>query len=101
MFTIQAEDIVLLQQLLLQIQKHSVVLEHISLMKLLQEKDLRLKQELKKWDSDTKFLKYPMSELEQLNFILCRRNYCWKRSGAEYPLQSFNQDDIYNEYTEK
>ena len=67
MLTIQAEDIVLLQQLLLQIQKHLVVLERISLMKSSLEKGLRLRRELKNGIKIQRYSKYPMSALDPLN----------------------------------
>ena len=56
---------------------------------------------VKEWDQDTKILKISNVSIgsTQLGFFP-GETIRGKDSGAEYPLQSFNQDDIYNEYTE-
>ena len=56
---------------------------------------------VKSWDYDTNILKVSNVSIgsTQLGFFpgeIIRG----KESGAEYPMQSFSQDDIYNEYTE-
>ena len=56
---------------------------------------------VKNWDKDTNILKVSNVSIgsTQLGFFpgeIIRG----KESGAEYPLQGFSQDDIYNEYTE-
>ena len=56
---------------------------------------------VKEWDYDTNILKVSNVSIgsTQLGFFpgeIIRG----KESGAEYPMQSFSQDDIYNEYTE-
>jgi hypothetical protein len=56
---------------------------------------------VKAWDNDTNILKVSNVSIgsTQLGFFP-GEIIKGKESGAEYPLQSFNQDDIYNEYTE-
>ena len=56
---------------------------------------------VKAWDNDTNILKVSNVSIgsTQLGFFP-GETIKGKESGAEYPLQSFNQDDIYNEYTE-
>jgi len=56
---------------------------------------------VKAWDKDTNILK-----VSNVSIGSTQRGFSpgetirGKDSGAEYPLQSFSQDDIYNEYTE-
>ena len=56
---------------------------------------------VKDWDKDTNILKVSNVSIgsTQLGFFP-GETIRGKDSGAEYPLQSFTQDDIYNEYTE-
>ena len=56
---------------------------------------------VKGWDKDTNILKVSNVSIgsTQLGFFP-GETIRGKDSGAEYPLQSFSQDDIYNEYSE-
>ena len=56
---------------------------------------------VKAWDKDTNILKVSNVSIgsTQLGFFP-GETIRGKDSGAEYPLQSFSQDDIYNEYSE-
>ena len=56
---------------------------------------------VKEWDRDTNILKVSNVSIgsTQLGFF-AGETIRGKDSGAEYPLQSFYQDDIYNEYSE-
>ena len=56
---------------------------------------------VKGWDKDTSILKVSNVSIgsTQLGFFP-GETIRGKDSGAEYPLQSFSQDDIYNEYSE-
>ena len=56
---------------------------------------------VKDWDKDTNILKVSNVSIgsTQLGFFP-GETIRGKDSGAEYPLQSFSQDDIYNEYSE-
>jgi len=56
---------------------------------------------VKDWDLDTLIIKVSNVSIgsTQLGFFP-GETIRGKESGAEYPMQSFNQDDIYNKYTE-
>ena len=57
---------------------------------------------VKSWDYDTNVLKVSnvsIGSTQPIGFYP-GEIIIGKESGAEYPMQSFSQDDIYNEYTE-